>query len=249
MLDCTSRRSCAFDRYGVRAPGADPPGAFRQHVRTLTTARDRLMTDAGTTAVDPTVGTGLRGAYGALGQVAQDDAFKGSEVPEAMKKLGGTIDQLDSVRRVGRPYDAADVLRQMVYVMHLMTHQLAPPMAEEHPIPPAPGPTTQPGTEDSPAETQPATTHQTQPELPALPPSLLELRRGLVRDLLDVLAGEEGAGDGEGRDHVPDVDLVLVGLLHLPLLKGGLPSELGGVVAHGLMRDAPEAPGRHRTRV
>ena len=144
--------------------GAEPPGAFRQHVRTLTTARDRLMTDAGTTAVDPTVGTGLRAAYGALMQVAQDDAFKGSEVAEAMKKLGETIDQLDRVRRIGRPYVAADALRQMVYVMHLMTHQLSPPMAQEHAVPPPPEPARAPGEDEAPAQ---ETTDQ--PDLPAPP--------------------------------------------------------------------------------
>lgn len=133
--------------------GPEPSGAFRQQIRTLETARDRLASDAGGSSVEPAIDTGLRTASAALKRIGRDEDFAGQPIQGTLEKLDETVGELDDVRSVGRPYVAADAAKLSAQVVRQMadrllngstaandapTSQPAAPAAASQPAPEAP---------------------------------------------------------------------------------------------------------------
>jgi hypothetical protein len=118
-----------FDNLAKLLPILDGPessGGFRQQLRSVEAARDRLAPDAGDVNADPAIGTGLRAAAAAFNDVTRDDdTFAGPEIGENLKKLQTTVDELDTVGGVGRPYVAADSVQLMAQVAHQMADKIA----------------------------------------------------------------------------------------------------------------------------
>jgi hypothetical protein len=117
-----------FDNLAKLLPilaGPEPSGGFRQQVRTVEAARDRLAPDAGDVNAEPAIGTGVRAAAAAFNDVAHDDdTFAGPEIGENLKKLSATVDELDTVGGVGRPYIAADSVQLMAQIAHQMADKI-----------------------------------------------------------------------------------------------------------------------------
>lgn len=162
--------------------GPEPSGAFRQQLRTVEAARDRLDPEAGNPAVEPTIDAGLRATYAALSSIGRDEPYVGQKMAALLSELGAKIDELDAVRSVGRPYVTADAVKQVAGVARHMADvlggratdtpatgptepPLVPPGAIEAPrampstqpaAEPAEAPTEETPTEEAPAEDTPA---------------------------------------------------------------------------------------------
>lgn len=147
--------------------GPEPTGAFRQQVRTLQGARDRLAPGAGGSSVEPAIDTGLRAASAALNRIGQGEEFAGASMQGMLEKLDETVGELDRVRSVGRPYVAADAAMLSAQVVRQMADRLAgratdtpatvpaePMPAEPAPAPVEPAPA-EPAPEPAPAEAAP----------------------------------------------------------------------------------------------
>jgi hypothetical protein len=119
----------AFDDVAQILPileGPEPSGAFRQDLRTIEAARDRLAPGAGdTTIAEPAIDTGLRATSSALERIAKDDAFADAPVAAPLEKLRSSVDELDNVRDVGRPYLAADAMQAVAQAARVMADHLA----------------------------------------------------------------------------------------------------------------------------
>ena len=112
--------------------GTEPSGGFRQQVRSVEAARDRLAPDAGDVNAEPAIGTGLRAAAAAFNEIPHDDdTFAGPEIAENLKKLSSTVDELDNVGGVGRPYIAADSVQLMAQIAHQMADKISGTSAGE----------------------------------------------------------------------------------------------------------------------
>lgn len=105
--------------------GPQPSGAFRQQLRTVQTAQQRLGADAGRVPADPTIDTGLRGTYAALSSIGRDEPYAGQKTYALLEQLGGKIDELDRVPSVGRPYVAADAARLVASTVRHMADRVA----------------------------------------------------------------------------------------------------------------------------
>jgi hypothetical protein len=105
--------------------GPEPSGGFRQQCRSVEAARDRLAPDAGDVNAEPAIDTGIRAAAAAFNDVAHDDdTFAGPDIAENLKKLSSTVDELDTVGGVGRPYVAADSVQLMAQIAHQMADKI-----------------------------------------------------------------------------------------------------------------------------
>jgi hypothetical protein len=105
--------------------GPDAGGGFRQQLRSVEAARDRLAPDAGDVNAEPAIGTGVRAAAAAFGDVAHDDdTLATPEIAENLKTLQRTVDELDTVGGVGRPYIAADSVQLMAQIAHQMADKI-----------------------------------------------------------------------------------------------------------------------------
>ena len=118
-----------FDKLTKLLPilaGPEPSGGFRQQVRSVEAARDQLAPDAGELNAEPAIGTGVRAAAAAFNEIPrEDDTFAGPAIAENLKKLSATVDELDAVGGVGRPYVAADSVQLMAQIAHQMADKIS----------------------------------------------------------------------------------------------------------------------------
>jgi hypothetical protein len=155
--------------------GPEPSDAFRQQLVTIEMVRDRLSPDTGSTVIEPTVDTGLRAATVALSRMSWDEDYSGQTLAGLITKLQAKVDELDSVRPVGRPYVAADAGQLIAQAVKHMAGRLAgsvtdtpaaaapaEPAATQPPAE-APAPAEQPAPAE-PAATEPAVPGADQPE-------------------------------------------------------------------------------------
>src|SRR5688500_319116 len=133
--------------------GPEPSGAFRQQLRAVRTARDRLAPDAGTMAAEPTIDTGLRGVYAALNAIGRDEAFAGQRMSTVLAELEAKVDELDRVRSVGRSYVAADAARLVAATVRHMADRLAGRVTDTPTTGPTEPPLVPPGAIDPPKPT------------------------------------------------------------------------------------------------
>lgn len=147
--------------------GPEPSSAFRQQLRTVETARARLNSEAGDPAVvEPAIETGLRATYAALLSIGRDEPYVGQTMAGNLQQLGTMIDELDSVRSVGRPYAAADVARQIAGTVRHMADVVAGRVTDTPTTGPMELPTVLPGAVDAPRGA-PATAPAEAAETPA----------------------------------------------------------------------------------
>ncbi len=139
--------------------GPEPSDALRLQVRSIESSRGRLSSDAAVSTIEPAIGTGLRAADVALKRLSHDDTYADAALDETLKHLGATVDELDTVRPVGRPYIAADASKLIARAVRQMADKSTVPTTQ---VPTNENATTGPAT--SPAE-PPAT--QTAEPLPA----------------------------------------------------------------------------------
>jgi hypothetical protein len=175
-----------FDNLAKLLPilaGPEPSGGFRQQVRTVEAARDRLAPDAGDVNAEPAIGTAVRAAAAAFNDVAHDDdTFAGPEIGENLKKLSATVDELDTVGGVGRPYIAADSVQLMAQIAHQMADKIggvstggastadAAPVTTEPAAPAAAATTSEPaGASTKPTANEPAAANEPAKEPAAAP--------------------------------------------------------------------------------
>jgi hypothetical protein len=105
--------------------GPEAGGGFRQQLRSVEAARDRLAPDAGDINAEPAIGSGVRAAAAAFNDIAQDDdTFAGPDIAANLKKLQTTVDEFDAVGGVGRPYVAADSMKLMAQIAQQMADRI-----------------------------------------------------------------------------------------------------------------------------
>jgi hypothetical protein len=137
--------------------GPDAGGGFRQQLRSVEAARERLAPDAGDINAEPAIGSGVRAAAAAFNDIAHDDdTFASPGIGENLKKLQATVDELDAVGGVGRPYVAADSMQLMAQIAQQMTDQIS--SGDTTPDAAAPAEPTAPAAEPEPTEPGAATT-------------------------------------------------------------------------------------------
>jgi hypothetical protein len=150
--------------------GPEPSGAFRQQLRTLENARDRLASGANGAGAEPAIDTGLRAANAALAGIAKDEEVGGQTLDAMMKKLQAKVDELDDVRSVGRPYVAADATVLMAQAIRQMSDR-ATGRATDTPVEMPAAAEAAAAAQTAPAATEPAATEAAPAPAPAEAPA------------------------------------------------------------------------------
>ena len=130
--------------------GPEPSSAFRQQLRTVEAARDRLNPEAGNVAIGPTIDTGLRATHAALRSIGRDEPYAGQTMAGLLRQLGEKVDELDTVRNVGRPYVAADAARLIAGSVRHMADVVAGRATDTPTTAPADEPLVPPGAIEAP---------------------------------------------------------------------------------------------------
>jgi hypothetical protein len=152
--------------------GPEQSGAFRQQLRTIESARDRLGADVKSPSSEPAIDTGLRACEAALQRLGSDQDFADATTKDLLGKIGAKVNELDEVRTVGRPYVAADAVQSMAELVRHMADKLGSGsnnVATAAATEPSEKPTTsEPAATTEPATTEPAPSATAEPA-PAAP--------------------------------------------------------------------------------
>lgn len=103
----------AFDDLNVALPilvGEEPSGAFRLQIRSIQSARDELASNP-TLAPEPIEDSGIRAAVGAMGRIAHEEFYGGSE--RMADKLRVALRPLDRTTGPMHRLAVRDVMRQI----------------------------------------------------------------------------------------------------------------------------------------
>ncbi len=132
--------------------GPEQSGSFQRARHVIEASRTQLG-QATQLSPDPTIDTGLRAAYRAVAELAQDDYFQQAKLPAAVDHLKAKLDELDSVRGSGHQWVASEVVRLVSGIVTRMADVLSGfvEQAEEPATAPAPSTPKQQSPDSAPA--------------------------------------------------------------------------------------------------
>jgi hypothetical protein len=152
-----------FDQLAQILPLLSDPRSdlvFQQQLMVLEDARSQLSGNPPVATVNPTIDTGLRSAYNALGSVAHDKDFADSDYTSQLADMKMRIDELDAVRDLTHQVIVGEAVAASSVIVSKMAEELSSRVAivttTEASSQPTTGATPEPAT--GPTTSQPAAT-------------------------------------------------------------------------------------------
>jgi hypothetical protein len=147
--------------------GPNPTGGFRQQVMLVEGAKANLQSLGPELSSDPTIASGLRAAYNALGSISAEEFTDQPDIFKTIASLGAKLDQLDTTQGPMAPQveeEATRLIADTMEQMHAVLKQrLGVPVVKAKPAAVTPPTVVGPPMAKPPAATKPAVKPSTMP--------------------------------------------------------------------------------------